>query len=60
MKATERHFTVLLSIMLGTCKVVVKAFGSVDEKPKCNIQMKAILKPFCDAVYYSAQGGSNF
>ena len=59
MKATEQYFPVVLFIVLYK---VVLTFESVDQILKCDHSNKsywpAVL--FCGAVYYVAQGVSNF
>ena len=58
MKASEQYFAVVLFVMLHK---VVLTFESVNEILKCdhsNESYWAVL--CCGAVYYAAQGGSNF
>ena len=58
MKATEQYIPVLLFIMLYK---VVLTFESLDEILKCdhsNESYRTVLS--YGAVYYAAQGGSNF
>ena len=58
MKATEQYFPVVLSIMLYK---VVLTFESVDEILKCDHSNESCLPVLSrGAVYYVAQGGSNF
>ena len=58
MKATEQYFPVVLFIMLYK---VVLTFASVDEilrRDHSSESYRGLLS--CGAVYYFAQGGSNF
>ena len=58
MKATEQYFPVALFVMLYK---VVPTFHSVDEILKCDHSNESYLAVLsCDAVYYTAQDGSNF
>jgi len=58
MKATEQYFPVVLFIMLYK---VILTFEFVDEILKCGHSNESYWAGLsCGAVYYVAQGGSNF
>ena len=58
MKATEQYFPVILFIMLYK---VVLTFESVNEILKCDHSNESYwVVLYCDAVYYTVQGSSNF
>ena len=58
MKATEQYFPVVLFIMLYKVALI---FESVDEILKCDHSSESYGAALsCGAVYFAAQGGSNY